>query len=384
MKRGYILSRIALLAVAAAFAASCAPVGPPPEKQDNPPVKDPVGAIGIGPPRADLLQQRIKEAIAQVDRRKLQWNHGFWTVFHAILGMGPKHTTLSDKAKERVNALKYISEGGEMRGLQGTLVPTDDGIDVLSPKDQIFYAQGHQDQFVAEMVQWGLRLDYPFVVQGKKYTFKDFVNFSKVRARLTDKQELSWAILIIGEHFGTDYSWTNRYGEKLTFADVVRYEVHEPIEDAACGGTHRLFGLTWVLHRHLERGGKVEGVWKDVVARIERYKRRAREVRIADGSFSTAFFKEREDAPDVNRRTNTTGHIVEWLALAMTDAELREPWMQEAVSALTKLLLDNSGAAIDGGSLYHAVHGLLIYSARVYGPEILGDMAPVVPLPPRK
>ena len=43
--------------------------------------------------------------------------------------------------------------------------------------------QGHQDQFVAEMAQWGMKPDAKFTIEGKDYTFLDFVRFSKPRQR---------------------------------------------------------------------------------------------------------------------------------------------------------------------------------------------------------
>jgi hypothetical protein len=370
-----------------ALAASCAPVGPPPpdkngEQQGVKKSNDITVPIKIS--GNDLLKDRIEQAVALVDRRTLLASHGFWTVFHAILGQGPRHATLTDYDGNRVNAMKYVADGGKMPGLQGCIVRTDDGIDVLSPKDQVFMAQGHQDQFVAEMTQWGLPRKYPFVVEGKPCSFEDFIRFTKARARASEKQELSWAILVIAEYEGTKGAWTNRYGEKLTFEDIVRYELNESIEKAACGGTHRLFGLTWALHRHLEKGGKLEGIWKQVADKLEVYKRRAKELRNGDGTFSTLFFEGRGADKDPNRRINTTGHTVEWLALAMTDQELRSPWMEEAVNALTKLFFDHSKESVDGGSLYHALHGLLIYYARVYGPQQLGDMVPHLPPFPKK
>ena len=64
--------------------------------------------------------------------------------------------------------------------------------------------QGHQDQFIAEMAQWGMPADRKFRVDGKDYTFDDFVRHSQMRASVTDNQELSWAIVIVGQYFGTD------------------------------------------------------------------------------------------------------------------------------------------------------------------------------------
>src|SRR5262249_9668550 len=134
-----------------------------------------------------------------------------------------------------------------------------DGVDVesASPASNLqFLAQGHQDQFIAEMAQWGMPRTKTFNVAGRDYTFEDFIRYSKARASTTQKQELSWAIIIIGQFYGTDVSWINKDGDQLHYNDVVRYELDQPINEAACGGTHRLFGLTWAYHLHMKNGGK--------------------------------------------------------------------------------------------------------------------------------
>jgi hypothetical protein len=210
-----------------------------------------------------------------------------------------------------------------------------------------------------------------------------------MRASTTKEQELSWAIVIVSEFYGTDHAWTNSFNEKLTLEDCIRYELNQPIErSAACGGTHRLFGLTWALHRHLQKGGKRTGVWKDVETTLAKFKEAARKHQNKDGSFSTEYLAGPGNQQNVDRRINTTGHIVEWLALCMTEDELREPWMQEAVSALSTMILESERSALEGGtlldagSLYHAAHGLNIYYARLFGNTKTAGRWTLVPLPP--
>jgi len=71
------------------------------------------------------------------------------------------------------------------------LIPTQYGLDVeTQPATGV--GQGHQDQFVAEMVQWGVSPDRKVVVGEKAYTFADFFRHSKARASVTKDQELSW------------------------------------------------------------------------------------------------------------------------------------------------------------------------------------------------
>ena len=63
------------------------------------------------------------------------------------------------------------------------------------------------------------------------------------------------------------------------------------METAACGGTHRLFGLNWVYHLHLLHGGQTTGVWKDLADKADKYQKLARQYQNPNGSFSTDFFK---------------------------------------------------------------------------------------------
>jgi hypothetical protein len=332
------------------------------------------------------LRPRIEAAIDQVRRRDVLTTNGFWTVFHAILGMGPGTKLRYPDSDERVNALDYICSGGEVRGMR--FIQTKHGLDVQT--GPLFIGQGHQDQYVAEMAQWGIAADRKFVVEGKDYTYMDFVRHTQMRASVTapankdNPNELSWAIIVIGQYLGTDVApWTNELGEKLTFEDIVRYELNATVVDAACGGTHRLFGLSWVYHLHLAKGGKTTGVWQEVADKTKLFRDFARKYQNPDGSFSTEFFKSPGNDDNPDRRINTTGHILEWLSLALTDAELKEQWVQDAANRLALMILEQSSQSVDGGSLYHAVHGLLLYYARVYDRETLGPRELLIPLPPR-
>jgi hypothetical protein len=362
--RRYLGICIALLAL---IGIACPPPAPPvdPPKKDQGIVERPL------PPGDDVavLKPRIEGALEKIHANELSSSDGFWTVFHGILGMGPDKTMLTDaKTGKQVKAIDYICDGGELPGLK--FIPTDTGLDVYTSgfKDELqFSAQGHQDQFIAEMTQWGMKRDRPFRVGKFDYTFNDFINHSTKRASVTKNQELSWAIIIISQFPPQNNEWTNNFGETLRLDQVVRYEVDASINEAACGGTHRLFGLTWAYHLHLKKGGAKDGVWLDVAAKIEQYKSLAGQFQNRDGTFSTDYFKGPGNDRDYTKRVGSTGHILEWLALAMTDQELRSPWMQNAVNALVLMILDPPQRGADGGALYHAAHGLQIYYDRVFG-----------------
>jgi hypothetical protein len=387
MKTKYLIAFMVGTAAAAA-GINCAPVDTSTheEEKSEPRVTSTERAPPLRPDddlakRPDPLKGRLDAAIAEARGRDLRTDNGFWTIFHGILGLGPTVQLLDPTTGKRVNALDYIAGGGAVRGMRFN--PGPDGIDVET-RPGTFIFQGHSDQFVAEMVQWDVSPQRKFVVNGKDYTFQDFIGNTRARASARSSSELEWALVVIGQHYSLDSSWTNAAGEPVRFEDLLRHELDRPLDAAACGGTHLLFGLTWVYHLHRQHGGRTEGVWKDVADRIEQYKKRARELQNPDGSFSTNFFRDAASAPDLQLRMNTTGHIFEWLALALSDDELKEPWVRDAANAVAMMLLEIQGKPMEGGTMYHAVHGLLIYSGRAYGSEGLGPRAPHVPPPPAK
>jgi hypothetical protein len=365
-----------ILVLGSLLVCGCAP-GEESAAGGRPVIPEPIAAPAP-PPRPEAairggLQARVEGALRQIRERDLLKTNSFWTIFHGILGVGSDAELLDPLTRKKVNAIDWIARGGEVRGLR--FIPTAHGLDVQT--GPVFVGQGHQDQFIAEMAQWGMPIDCAFLVHGKEYTFGDFVRHAQMRASVKGSQELSWAILIIAQYLGTDVEWTNDAREHLHFDDVVRYELNQPIEDGACGGTHRLFGLTWAWHYHLKRGGKTEGVWKDVAAKLEVYQKKAKQYQNGDGAFSTRYLAGPGNAKDMQLRIGTTGHVLEWLALSLSDEELREPWVQDAAAALSLMILDSSGRPIESGALYHAAHGLHLYHARMFGrssvtsPELL-------------
>jgi hypothetical protein len=370
------------------FLTGCAPVGDvkPPE-----PITPPEKIQSPAPPAS--LKERVKAALDQVKNRELRTSHSFWTVFHAILGNGLDAKIFDANTNKEYTALDYICNGGHIWGLQffvhEKIMDGKDGVDVqIGPT---FYGQGHQDQFVAEMTQLGLPLNTVFHIQYKdekakrQYTFEDFLRYSKANTRMEGNEELSWTVLAVAQYYGTQLSWTNKFGKKIDFEDLVRHEVDQPVETAACGGTHRLFGLTWAYYIHLRDGGKMTPVWQKLDAKLKIYRDKAHNDRNKDlGTFSTEYFKGPGRSSDIERKIGTTGHIVEWLALYLPDEELTQPWMQDAVEALALMILDSQDKLLDGGALYHAAHGLHLYYWRAWHADDAIPASKVIPLPPKK
>jgi hypothetical protein len=321
-----------------------------------------VERVAVAP---DVLRQRLELAIEHVRSRQLQTTNSFWTVFHGILGLGPNVEIVDPNTQAKTRALTYIFSGdrrlGEIRGAR--FVPTADGLDVTIGPTHV--GQGHQDQFIAEIAQWGVPKDTPVVVFGKQYTMMDFVKESMAHSRLG--QELSWSTVVIASYVGTDATWTNRFGEPLTFEQLLESEWKASVDQAACGGTHRLFGMTWCYFTHKRAGGNVDqGVWKNVKEKLDAHVELAKKYQNPDGSFSANYFRGPGTSNNLADRLASSGHIFEWLASHLPDSEIREPWMQDACMSVSMMILDAKDLPMESGALYHATHGLITYHQRLF------------------
>ncbi|MFM9196329.1 MAG: hypothetical protein ACKOWG_11420, partial [Planctomycetia bacterium] len=95
-----------------------------------------------------------------------------------------------------------------------------------------------------------------------------------------------------------------------------------------------------------------------------------------DGSFSTEWFKypaDRED--DIDRKIQTTGHILEWLVASLDQEELFQPRVTAAVEFLSAALAREPSREWKIGPLGHALHALTIYQERAWGTVLPGGIA---------
>lgn len=385
MKKNIAISLTMALACFLALLVSCAPQDPEAQREaprtsaepasegakpldDRVLPREPEAAPSV-PAVPRLLKTRLENAIEQVKSRDLYTDSAFWTVFHGILGLGPDLAILDRRSGKRVNALDYVFSGdnrlGQIQGMR--FIPTRHGLDVqVGPT---FIGQGHMDQFIGEIAQWGVPVDRKVVVHGLEYTLKDFVNEIKAHCypHAVPRQEWSWNIVVLAQYEGTKISWQNSRGETIHFTDLVRSELDANVHEQACGGTHLLFGLTWAYHKHRATGGKVEGIWKEVQDYLNLHRDLARKYQNPDGSFSSNYFRGPGATTNAKDRLGSSGHTLEWLAESMSDEELRQQWVQDAANAVSLMILDLQGAEMESGALYHAAHGLVIYYRRMFG-----------------
>ncbi len=327
----------------------------------------------VVPPDRPELCRRIDAVLAQArDTRRLDAAvHGAWQAVHGILAFGPELPLAHDG--EVSPALDYLLGGGRMTGW--LLRPGTPGV-VAVVEEGSTMGQGHPDQWLGYLSQCGvatggdglvggLPLDTKLMVGNSERTLADL--FTQARHDIRPGQECSWTLMALTAYLPVDAAWEAGDGRRWTTEDVVRMEAEADILGAACGGSHRLYGLATAVNAYRAahpEGPPAESGWaaaEDVLADcIDR----ARRFQQPDGSFSVDYFERPAASPDAFATLGATGHVFEVLALVLDDDSLAEPWVTRAATRLVTLLERTADVDVECGALYHAAHGLAIYRRR--------------------
>jgi hypothetical protein len=226
--------------------------------------------------------------------------------------------------------------------------------------------QGHLGQLLAMLAQCHVSADYPIHVGNNEFTIHDLIEAEKKTCY--PKSELTFKLIALQHYIDLNDKWVNDQGVDWDFPRLMREEMDQPIRGAACGGTHRLSGLSLAVKTRVRRGEPLDGEYAKADEFVKKYQQYAFRLQNKDGSLSTSWFRGAGDDDDINRRIKTTGHILEWLCYSLNDDELRDPRTVRAVTYLANLMYSNYDNEWETGPRCHATHALLLYDERVFRP----------------
>ena len=163
-------------------------------------------------------------------------------------------------------------------------------------------------------------------------------------------EELTFSLIGLSHYLDTDTIWLNADGETWSFERLIKEELSQPIVGAACGGTHRLMGFAHALRKRRAAGKPITGQWKRAEIFMKDFEKYAYRLQNRDGSMSTDWFEGREDNGDMDRKIQTTGHMVEWLLTITPDAKLQEPRLVNAVRFLANTIYTETWTRLEDRS----------------------------------
>lgn len=344
--------------------------------QDSPP-RVPFSHLGTAPPppenaRFASLRRGISRTLATYLRRQLNTrDHTSWEIMHAFLAFGlPARVHLAGPAGEPVSSIGWLNMGGRCRGQ--SLLEVHDGA-LMAIRG--YGVQGHSSQYLAMLAQCRVSPRSPIVIDSHEFTVKDLIESEKLACQ--PKTELTFALIAMAHYLPTDATWTARDSGVWTLERLVEEELGQPVNGAPCGGTHRLFGLSYACQRRRQAVGKLGGAYvrADELVRNHQVLTLTR-LQNRDGSLSTEWFKrpaDRED--DIERKVQTTGHMLEWIVASIDQESLYHERVTRCVEFLTRTLASDPGHDWKIGPMSHALHALSIYQERMWGTVMPGGVA---------
>ena len=309
-------------------------------------------------PQQIELRERIRDVLGYYyNRQENVAEHSPWGIMHVLIAYGVDTEIIGNN--RQMNAIGWLCWNGACRGqqlfyLQGNKIQTPIGPGV----------QGHAGQFMAMLAQSRVKSTYPMRIEGKDYTVADLIEHEKLTCEAGT--ELTFKLIGLAHYLDTETTWKAESGERWNIARLVKEELAQPIVGAACGGTHRMTGFTYAVRKREKEGKPIDGQFLRAKKFMDDYFDYTFYLQNQDGSFSTDFFRGRNGYGDINRRLETTGHILEWFVASLSDDQLRDPRVVKAVSYLTSLLMENKEHEWEIGPRGHGLHALAIYGERVF------------------
>ncbi len=283
-----------------------------------------------------------------------------WGMMHAIMVYGIDTKVVVDR--KTYSTIAWIAGNNACRGQR--LLASDNGRIVVRSGVGL---QGHQAQMLAVFSLCNVPDHYPLYADGQKFSMQDVIREEQLACKVG--AELTFTLIGLAHYMDTDASWTSSDGETWDFERLIREELSQPIVGSACGGTHRLMGFAHALRKRRAEGKPIDGQWQRAEKFTEDFVDYAYRLQNRDGSMSTNWFEGREDQDSMDRKVQTTGHMVEWLLTLTPDSQLQNPRLVAAVRYLLMSLYNDRDHDWSIGPKGHALRSLAMYYERVYRPD---------------
>jgi hypothetical protein len=280
-----------------------------------------------------------------------------WGMLHAIMVYGVD--TKVQAGDKTYSSIGWIAGNNICRGQR--LVEEQNGSIVVKTGIGL---QGHQGQMLAIFSLCDVPENYPIYAGDVRYSLRDVVDAEMLACQ--SDAELTFTLIGLSHYLDTESIWLSDEGETWTFERLLRAELSKQIVGAACGGTHRLMGFAHALRERRGEGRPIIGQWRRAEDFTDDFIEYAYQLQNSDGSMSTHWFEGREDNGNMDRKVQTTGHMVEWLLTVLPDTELQDPRLVDAVGFLLASMSNNRTNEWSIGPKGHALRSLAMFYERVY------------------
>jgi hypothetical protein len=207
----------------------------------------------------------------------------------------------------------------------------------------------HRDQMLTVLGKVGIPNTQEIDVDGVKYTVADVVRAAQ--AGFGWDQELAFTALALAYYLPPGNTWTNKYGQRISFDAICDRLCALPMGNGACYGTHNLDALAALLAADSQNRilsskvrGRARSVLKQAIGLLEKSQS-------SEGWWNRKWFHEKVSSEnETGNELSTlvvTSHTLEWLATAPEDIECSPHRIERAIKYLTARTLAERPARLE-------------------------------------
>jgi hypothetical protein len=354
-----------IVPIVTCFFVGCLPTEPFPIKEMKNELFTPEAVGKLQQLVESTIEDNLRNRILRADR------NAAWQVIHGAVAFGSDLPLQVDG--QIVPALDYLFAGGDLPGWDlraGDLIPATKRVGIrTSVEEGSFTGQGHVDQFLGYLSQAAIPLTTPIQVNGKEFLLEDLARQAQRDICQNPYREYSWTLIAMCNYFPNDSQWQGTDGNMWSLESCVALESEQDLGSSACGGMHRLMGLAHAVRCREKTGGRMEGGWLKAKQVVQASIEKAKRFQNSDGSFSTRYTVRPGNSADLSTCLSATGHTLEFLAYALNNDELAEPWVENGVAKLCQMLELVKDNDLECGGIYHALAGLKLYARKRLPPK---------------
>ncbi len=337
------------------------------------PANDSPDSTGLSSSATTALIAKIDATLVRElqQRRLSSTTNAAWQIMHGVICYG-NELPIETPDQGLVNALDYAFHGGLINGFEiglgSTSLPQTGQTGVTARLEPGSYVgQGHPDQWLAIFAMAGLPGDTEVMIGDTRRTIFDWGRQAQFDVTNNLLNEFSWTLIGLTHYFPAEPTWVTANGTSVSWEALVEAELTNDLDTSACGGTHRLSGLVRALEAKRNLGLADSHVWQEAQRVVDQAIENAKSNRSSDGSLSSEYFVRPSKSVDLGAELSSSGHILEFLALALPADELSQPWVELSALRLCDILETTQQVELDCGALYHALNGLKLYRNRRSG-----------------
>ena len=234
--------------------------------------------------------------------------------------------------------------------------------------------QHRQGALLAMLAMSNIMPNYELKISGGAYTIEHLV--ASEMAAVSKGTNMSQTLVGLSFYVEPSKDWKNEMGESWTIEKMVTEELNRSIDQGSTDVTDWLLGLTAAVKLYEEEGKALRGPMALAKKQLGTYQDFVLSVQNENNLWHPKFFLYKGTSADAYETLYSSGHILRWLLVSLSDDQLKDPKVVKAVTSLAATV-NRVPQNVAAGSMTDrqleglaiSLHALAIYNQRVYGDD---------------